>query len=168
MGVAQDNLNTVTEAQQASYDDNFKQQLDDFAQSALNDSTLIDRAAFDAKLATETATGINTRARSRAGVALSGQAANHAARLGDIQASKFTANANNRAVVAQDARNTDVLTDSLNAYNDLGKAGMDALKDAAGLEAAREAENQRRKAQAKSSLFGSIAQLGSMAIYAGV
>ncbi len=165
MGVAQDNLNTVTEAQQASYDDNFKQQLDDFAQSALNDSTLIDRAAFDAKLATETATGINTRARSRAGVALSGQAANHAARLGDIQASKFTANANNRAVVAQDERNTDVLTDSLNAYNDLGNAGMNALKDSAGLEANREAGNRNRRAQASASNAATVGSLASMMIF---
>ena len=159
MGVAQDSLNKVTEEQQASYDENFKQQLSDFANSALNDTTLIDRAEFDAQRAAKTAKGINERARSRAGVSLTGQAANQAQRLGDIETTKYLGHSKNRATIAQDERNTAVLTDSLNAYNDLAKAGMDALKDSATLEANREAANRRRKAEAKAANFGTASSL---------
>lgn len=164
MGQAQDALNSVVDAQEQNYDINFKQQLDSYARSALNDATLINRADFDAQVAARTAKGINQRALSRSGVQLNGQAAKRAQALGDIEISKFQTHAKNTAVTNQDQRNTAVLTDSLNAYNDLGSSGMDALKQASGLEANREAGNRNRQAQANAANMGTAASLATAMI----
>jgi len=86
---SQDALNADRKAARKNYKDNFQQQLDDYAASALNDSTLIDRAEFNSQLAAKSAKGITSRSRSRAGVALTGQAAKQANRLGGIETAKF-------------------------------------------------------------------------------
>jgi len=163
---AQDALNEDRKAAHQNYKDNYQQQLDDYAASALNDSTLIDRADFNSKLAAESAKGIASRSRSRAGVALSGQAAKQANRLGGIETTKFMDQSKNSAVLAQDERNTRTLADSLDSYNTLEETGSDALRNAAGLEANRIAGNKRRSAEASAGLFGAATSLASAIILA--
>ena len=161
---AKEALRAEQAADQASYKANFQQQLDDYAASALNDTTLIDRADFNSKLAAESAKGVASRSRSRSGVALSGQAAKHAERLGGLEAAKFTTQSKNTAVLDQDERNTRVLGDSLNMYNALGQTGSDALRSAGSLEATRISRNKKASADASASNLGTAASLASMMI----
>jgi hypothetical protein len=165
MAEAQDALNEDRKAGRQNYKDNFQQQLDDYAASALNDSTLIDRADFNSKLAAKSAKGIASRSRSRAGVALSGQAANQANRLGGLETAKFMDQSKNASILAQDERNTRTLADSLSSYNDLEQTGSDALRNAAGLESNRIAGNKRRSADADASNMGMASSLASMMIF---
>ena len=164
IGTAEDALSADNKASQENYKANFQKQLDDYAQSALDDTTLIDRADFNSQLAAKTAKGVSERSRSRSGVALSGQAAKQATRLGGIETAKFMDQSKNTAVLAQDDRNTKVLGDSLNAYNALGQTGSDALRNAAGLEATRIAGNKSRSASADASNMGLATSLATMMI----
>lgn len=164
MATAEDALRKSQQLDQANYKANFQQQLDDYANSGLTGRTLIDRADFNSKLAAESAKGIAQRSRSRAGVSLSGQAAKQAKRLGDVTTRQFTDQSKNSAVLAQDERNTRVLGDSLNAYNDLGQTGSAALRRAASTEATRISGNKSRKASADASNMGTAASLASMMI----
>ena len=159
---AQDALNEDRKAGRQNYKDNFQQQLDDYAASALNDTTLIDRAEFNSQLAAKSAKGIASRSRSRAGVALSGQAANQANRLGGLETAKFMDQSKNSSILAQDERNTRTLADSLSSYNDLEQTGSDALRSAAGLEANRIAGNKRRSAEASASNISTAITLATM------
>tara|TARA_B110001469_G_C9321464_1_gene172388 strand:+ start:18 stop:518 length:501 start_codon:yes stop_codon:yes gene_type:complete len=162
MATAEEALKAEQAAADASYKANFQKQLDDYAASALTDTTLIDRAEFNTQLASESAKGVASRSRSRAGVALSGQAANQAERLGGIETAKFTNQSKNSAVLNQDERNTKVLGDSLSMYNELGQTGSSALRSAAGTEATRIAGNKRRSAGAFASNLGTATSLASM------
>jgi hypothetical protein len=162
MATAEEALRKSQEADQANYKANFQQQLDDYAASALTDRTLIDRADFNSKLAAESAKGVNNRSRSRAGVSLSGQAAKQSKRLGNITTRQFTDQAKNSAILSQDERNTQVLGDSLNMYNELNQTGSDALRHAAGLESTRISGNKKRSADAFASNLGTAASLASM------
>ena len=164
MATAEDALSDERKLQSENYKANFQAELDKYAKSALNDTTLIDRADFDSQMAAKTAQGVNSRSLSRSGVALSGQAATQANRLGGIETAKFLDQSKNSAVLAQDERNTRTLTDSLNAYSDLENAGSDSLRSAAGLEANRIAGNKRRSAQAGASNMGTATSLASMMI----
>ena len=161
---AEDALNKDRKLQSENYKANFQKQLDEYAQSALTDRTLIDRADFDSQMAAKTAKGINSRSLGRSGVALSGQAATQATRLGGIETAKFMDQSKNSAILAQDERNTRTLADSLNAYSDLGNTGSDSLRSAAGLEANRISGNKRRSAQAGASNMGTATSLASMMI----
>ena len=164
MAQAEDALNADNKANQENWKANFQKQLDDYAQSALDDTTLIERADFNSKLAAESAKGVSSRSLSRSGVSLSGQAAKQKNRLGDINTAQFMDQSKNTAVLAQDDRNTKALGDSLNAYNALGQTGSDALRNAAGLEATRISGNKSRSAAADASNMGMATSLGSMMI----
>ena len=93
---------------------------------------------------------------------LSGQAAKQSKRLGDITTRQFTDQAKNSAILSQDERNTQVLGDSLNMYNELNQTGSDALRHAAGLESTRISGNKKRSANAFASNLGTAASLASM------
>ena len=162
MAEAQTALNNDRKIQDKNYKDNFQKQLDDYADSALNDTTLIDRADFNSKMAAETAQGVNSRSLSRSGVSLSGQAANQATRLGGVETAKFMDQSKNSAVLAQDERNTRTLADSLNSYNSLEETGSNTLRNAAGLESNRIAGNKSRSAQADASNMGMATSLATM------
>lgn len=164
MATAEDALSADNKASQDNWKANFQQQLDAYAQSALNDTTLIDRADFNSQLAAKSAKGVASRSLSRSGVALTGQAAKQKNRLGDINTAQFMDQSKNTAVLAQDDRNTQALGDSLNAYNQLGQTGSDALRSAAGLEATRISGNKSRSASAAASNMGMASSLASMMI----
>mgnify|MGYP006130362949 CR=1 FL=1 len=164
MATAEDALSADNKAAQDNWKVNFQQQLDAYAQSALNDTTLIDRADFNSQLAAKSAKGVSSRSLSRSGVSLSGQAAKQQNRLGNINTAQFMDQSKNTAVLAQDDRNTQALGDSLNAYNQLGQTGSDALRNAAGLEATRISGNKSRSASAAASNMGMASSLASMMI----
>jgi hypothetical protein len=157
-------LSADNKAAQANWKANFKQQLDDYANSALTDRTLIDRADFNSQLTAKAAKGVSARSLSRSGVALTGQAAKQSARLGNINTAQYMDQSKNTAVVAQDDRNTQALGDSLNAYTQIGETGSAALRNAAGLESQRIAGDKQRKGAADASNMGMAASLASMMI----
>ena len=162
MATAEEALTAEQKAERANYKANFQKQLDDYANSALTDRTLIDRADFNSQLAAKSAKGIAQRSRSRAGVSLSGQAAKQMERTRNMQTSNFMDQSKNSAVLDQDERNTNAAADALSAYNMLGQTGSDSLRNAAGLEATRIAGNKKRSADAFASNLGTATSLASM------
>ena len=162
MATAEQALSSEQEADRANYKANFQKQLDAYADSALTDSTLIDRAEFNSQLVAKSAEGIGQRSRNRAGVSLSGQAAKQMDRTRSMQTSNFIDQSKNSAVLDQDERNTRVLGDSLNMYNQLGQTGSSSLREAAGIEATRISGNKKRSADAFASNLGTAASLASM------
>jgi hypothetical protein len=155
-------LSADNKAAQANWKANFQQQLDDYANSALTDRTLIDRADFNSQLTAKAAKGVASRSLSRSGVALTGQAAKQSARLGNINTAQYMDQSKNSAVLAQDDRNTQAVGDSLNAYTQLGQTGSDALRNAAGLESQRIAGDRQRKGAADASNMSMASGLASM------